>query len=121
MHLGILTLLRSTAGLRSLALRGKGVRMKRIDLLLAMAAIAALMLAATAFPAAAAAPAAGCPTGFVEKEQPVPDSYGGSPSTAVNTTEQDCFKELEHAPQQLKDHFGVETVYVIMDDVVRYH
>ena len=93
--------------------------MKRIVLLLAMAAIAALMLAATAFPAAAAAPDAGCPTGFDERVQPVPDSYGGSPSTAVNTSEEDCFKVLEHAPQQLKEHFGVQTVYVIMDDVVR--
>ena len=94
--------------------------MKRIVLLLAMAAIAALMLAATAFPAAAAAPDAGCPTGFVEKEQQVPPSYGGTPSTAVNTSEEDCFKELEHAPQQLKDHFGDETPEVIIDDVVRY-
>jgi len=93
--------------------------MKRIVLLLAMAAIAAVMLAATAFPVAAAAPDAGCPTGFVEKKQQVPDSYGGAPSTAVNTTKKDCFKELENAPQQLKDHFGDETPEVVIDDVVR--
>ena len=94
--------------------------MKRIVLLLAMTAIAAVMLAATAFPAAAAAPDAGCPTGFDERVQQVPPSYGGSPSTTVNTTEEDCFKELEHAPQQLKDHFGDETPEVVIDDVVRY-
>ena len=93
--------------------------MKRIVLLLAMAAIAALMLAATAFPAAAAAPDAGCPTGFDERVQPVPDSYGGDPSNAVNTSEEDCFKELVNAPQQLKDHFGDQTPEVVIDDVVR--
>jgi ABC-type sugar transport system substrate-binding protein len=91
--------------------------MKRIVLLLAMAAIAALMLAATAFPAAAAAPEAGCPPGFVEKEQNLPDSSVGVPSTEVNTTKEDCFKKLENAPQQLKDRFGTDEVG--MDDVVR--
>ena len=83
-----------------------------------MAAIAALMLAATAFPAAAAAPAAGCPTGFVEKEQQLSDSSVGVPSTEINTTKEDCFKELVNAPQQLKDRFGTDEVGI--DDVVRY-
>jgi hypothetical protein len=91
--------------------------MKRIVLLLAMAAIAALMLAATAFPAAAAAPAAGCPTGFVEKEQQLSDSSVGVPSTEINTTPEDCFKVLVNAPQQLKDRFGTDEVGI--DDVVR--
>ena len=118
MHLGILTLLRSTAGLRSLALRGKGVRMKRIDLLLAMAAIAALMLAATAFPAAAAAPDAGCPPGFVEEAKELPPSSVGAPSTEINTSEEDCFKKLVNFPQPLKDRFGTDEVGI--DDVVRY-
>jgi hypothetical protein len=91
--------------------------MKRIVLLLAMAAIAALMLAATAFPAAAAAPAAGCPTGFDEKKQQLPPSSVGVPSTEINTTEEDCFKKLENAPQSLKDRFGTDEVGI--DDVVR--
>ena len=93
--------------------------MRRIVLMLAMAAIAALMLAATAVPVAAAAPAAGCPTGFDEKEQQLSDPTAGAPSTAINTTREDCFKELENAPQPLKEKFDVETVEVVTDDVVR--
>ena len=91
--------------------------MKRIVLLLAMAAIAALMLAATAFPAAAAAPDAGCPTGFVESEKPLPPSSVGDPSTEINTTPEDCFKVLENFPQPLKERFGTDEVGI--DDVVR--
>ncbi len=91
--------------------------MKRIVLVLAMAAIAALMLAATAFPAAAAAPDAGCPTGFVEKVKEDLPSTVGDPSTEINTSEEDCFKKLENFPQPLKERFGTDEVGI--DDVVR--
>jgi hypothetical protein len=91
--------------------------MKRIVLLLAMAAIAPLMLAATAFPAAAAAPDAGCPTGFTLSEKPLPPSSVGDPSTEVNTSEAHCFKKLENFPQPQKERFGTDEVSI--DNVVR--
>ena len=93
--------------------------MKRIVLLLTVAALMALMLVATAFPAAADAPSAGCPEGFEEKEQNLPPGTRGTPSTSVNDSTQACFKELVNAPQQLKDLIGVDTVEVVTDDVVR--
>jgi ABC-type glycerol-3-phosphate transport system substrate-binding protein len=91
--------------------------MKRIVLLLAMAAIAALMLAATAFPAAAAAPDAGCPPGFVPEDKDLPSSSVGVPSTEINSSEVDCFKKLENFPPPLKDRFGTDEVGI--DNVVR--
>jgi hypothetical protein len=91
--------------------------MKRIILLLAMAAIAALMLAATAFPAAAAAPDAGCPPGFEPKVQEDLPSTVGDPSTEINTSEVDCFKTLENFPPQQKERFGTDEVGI--DNVVR--
>ena len=99
--------------------------MRRVVLLLAMVAIAVLMLAATAFPAAAArqsaenAPNAGCPTGFVEKNQNLPPGTTGTPSLSVNASDEACFKVLPNAPQQLKDLIGTDTIEVAKDDVVR--
>ncbi len=84
-----------------------------------LAAFMALMMIATASPATAAVPSAGCPEGFVEKEQNLPPGTKGAPSTSVNDSTQACFKELENAPQPLKDLIGVDTVEVVTDDVVR--
>ena len=90
--------------------------MQRIVLLLAMAAIAALMLAATAFPAAAAAPDAGCPPGFV-LHRPVSANTVGNPSTEINPSVLDCFKKLENFPPPLTKRFGTDEVGI--DNVVR--
>jgi hypothetical protein len=93
---------------------------RRIISLLTVTALMMAMLLANALPAFAAAPKAGCPEGFVEKEKPVlPPGTKGIPSTSVNETTQECVKELENAPQPLKDLLGTETVEVVIDDVVR--
>jgi hypothetical protein len=91
--------------------------MKRIVLLLAMAAIAALMLAATAFPAAAAAPDAGCPPGFVLHPPLSEANTVGNPSTEINPSLDDCYKKLENFPPRLTERFGTDEVG--FDNVVR--
>jgi hypothetical protein len=81
------------------------------------AAMAILTFGAPA--AMAAAPDAGCPAGFVQKEQNLPPGTKGAPSVSINDSTTACFKELPNAPQQLKDKIGVDTVEVAIDDVVR--
>jgi hypothetical protein len=78
--------------------------------------VAASLLAAP--PVFADAPSAGCPTGFVEKEQNLPPGTKGPASASVNESTEACFKLLENAPEQLKELIGVDEVEVVTDDVV---
>jgi hypothetical protein len=90
---------------------------RRTTTVVVLAAAAALPAAA---PAAADAPTAGCPSGggFVQEEQNLPPGTKGAPSASINESTTACFNELENAPQRLKDLIGVDTVEVVIDDVV---
>jgi hypothetical protein len=91
---------------------------RRTTTVVLLAAVAGLPAAGSA--AAANAPTAACPSGggFVEKEQNLPPGTKGAPSASLNESTTACFNELENAPQQLKDLIGVDTVEVVIDDVV---
>ena len=73
--------------------------MRRILLVLTAAALMAAMMTTTV-PAFAAAPDAGCPTGFEEEQLKLKgQDSNGVPSADVNDSKQDCTKELDADPQ----------------------
>jgi hypothetical protein len=97
--------------------------MRRILLLLTVAAVMAMMLALTAGPAFAQAgeveglPEGGCPSGggWEEKvQQPPPGSEGNL--TLANDTPEDCFKRIEQHPDITPLPDDAE---VLITDVVR--
>ena len=85
--------------------------MKRILLVMSVAALMAAMVVATAMPALAAsggvptgnAPIAGCPSGggsnFVEEPNEAVDVISGAPSVSVNSDETLCSKTLTNFPR----------------------
>ena len=96
--------------------------MKRILLLVAVAAFLAAMMVA-AGPAFAQAgqveglPEGTCPSGggWVEKEQPLPPGSEGN-LTLANDTKEDCFKPIEEMPDQTPLPDEAE---VLITDVIR--
>jgi hypothetical protein len=106
---------------------------RRILLVMSVAALMVAMVMATAMPALAArggvptgnAPVAGCPSGggsnFVEEPTPVTDEVvKGAPSVSVNSDQPDvdCSKTLTNAPDALKELLGDDTVQVVRDNTV---
>jgi hypothetical protein len=96
--------------------------MRRILLVLAAAALMAAMVAITV-PAFAAAPEAGCPTGFEEQTYDFGDNSKGVPSAQVNDSPEICTNELPAEPQNpawepLPGETG-PTITVFSDDVVK--
>ncbi len=103
--------------------------MRRILLVLSVAALIVAMVMATAMPALAAsggvptgdAPVAGCPSGggsnFVEEPTTV---VKGVPSVSVNSDQPDvdCSKTLTNAPDALKELLGNDTVKVVRHNTV---
>jgi hypothetical protein len=99
-------------------------RVKRILLVMSVAALMAAMVVATAMPALAAsggvptgnAPIAGCPSGggsnFVEEPNEAVDVTSGAPSVSVNSDDNLCSKTLTNFPQ------GNEPVKVVRDNTV---
>ena len=72
--------------------------MRRILLVLTAAALMATMMAMTV-PAFAAAPDAGCPTGFEEETIDFGENSNGVPSSSVNESQEDCTKDLKAEPK----------------------
>ena len=72
--------------------------MRRILLVLTAAALVAAMMSTTV-PAFAAAPDAGCPTGFEEEKLKLTGESNGPQSADVNDSKEDCTKELDADPQ----------------------
>ena len=72
--------------------------MRRILIVLAVAAFMVAMMA-TAVPAFAAAPDAGCPTGFQEETLDLGPGSNGIPSASVNNSPEICTKDLKAKPQ----------------------
>ena len=102
--------------------------MRRVLLLLAVAAamVALMVPVATAFAAPAGLvegiPEGDCPPsgGFVEKTQPLPPGSEGNLGLR-NDTPQQCFKELENAPEAQKEHFGIDPIEIQIEDNTRHN
>ena len=105
--------------------------MRRILLVMSVAALMVAMVMATAMPALAArggvptgnAPVAGCPSGggsnFVEQPTPVTDEVvKGAPSVSVNSDQHECSKTLTNAPDALKELLDDDTVEIVRDNTV---
>ena len=90
--------------------------MRRILLVLAVAAMMATMLGVAA-PAFAAAPNGGCPTGFDEGLYDFGENSNGVPSAQVNNTDPICTKKLKAEPQNPAWEPAPEII-VFTDDVV---
>ena len=94
--------------------------MRRSLLRLVVVAVMVAIAAAMAVPAFAAAPDAGCPTGFQEGVIDFGPNSNGVPSASVNDSPEGCTKTLPADPQN-PAWCCDPVISVFRDDTVRGH